>query len=281
MGNLIAVRRGDDFRVMLASHMDEIGFMVKYVEKEGFLRFAPIGGWYAPMLAGQRVCAPRREGPGPRRARLEAAARDGRRGAEEAPEDRGDVHRRRGRERGRGTGARPRPGHAGHARPPVLQPLRRPRLGQGLRQPRRRRAPGRGAPAGRVAVDGLRRLHGPGGGRAEGREGLVVRARPRLRHRDRRHDPRRPPRRPAQGRARRDGQGARSSRSRTRTGGGSSPTRPCSPGSARRPRPAPSRSSSRSARAARPTPPRSTSRARASPRPSSRPRPGTSTPRSR
>ena len=55
MGNLIAVKRGDDFRVMLASHMDEIGFMVKYVEKEGFLRFAQIGGWYAPMLAGQRV----------------------------------------------------------------------------------------------------------------------------------------------------------------------------------------------------------------------------------
>lgn len=55
MGNLIAVKRGDDFRVMLASHMDEIGFLVKHVEKEGFLRFAPIGGWFPPMLAGQRV----------------------------------------------------------------------------------------------------------------------------------------------------------------------------------------------------------------------------------
>lgn len=55
LGNLIAVKRGNDFSIMLASHMDEIGFMVKYVEKEGFLRFAPIGGWYAPIVAGQRV----------------------------------------------------------------------------------------------------------------------------------------------------------------------------------------------------------------------------------
>ncbi len=63
MGNLIAVKRGDDFRVMLASHMDEIGFMVKYVEKEGFLRFAPIGGWFAPMLTGQRAVLHGANGP--------------------------------------------------------------------------------------------------------------------------------------------------------------------------------------------------------------------------
>jgi putative aminopeptidase FrvX len=63
MGNLIAVRRGDDFRIMLASHMDEIGFMVKYVEKEGFLRFAPIGGWHAPMLTGQRAVLHGANGP--------------------------------------------------------------------------------------------------------------------------------------------------------------------------------------------------------------------------
>lgn len=55
MGNLVAVKRGDDFRVMIASHMDEIGFMVKHVEEKGFLRFAPIGGWYPPMLPGQRA----------------------------------------------------------------------------------------------------------------------------------------------------------------------------------------------------------------------------------
>ena len=62
-GNLVAVKRGDDFSVMLASHMDEIGFLVKYVEKEGFLRVAPIGGWYAPIVAGQRVWVHGAKGP--------------------------------------------------------------------------------------------------------------------------------------------------------------------------------------------------------------------------
>ncbi len=42
-------------RVMLAGHMDEIGFMVKHVTKEGFLTFLPLGGWFDQVLLGQRV----------------------------------------------------------------------------------------------------------------------------------------------------------------------------------------------------------------------------------
>jgi putative aminopeptidase FrvX len=55
LGNLIAVRRGDGFSVMLAAHMDEIGLMVKYIDEKGFLRFVTLGGWYAPTLYNQRV----------------------------------------------------------------------------------------------------------------------------------------------------------------------------------------------------------------------------------
>jgi endoglucanase len=40
---------------MVAGHMDEIGFMVKHVTKEGFLKFLPIGGWFDQVLLGQRV----------------------------------------------------------------------------------------------------------------------------------------------------------------------------------------------------------------------------------
>ena len=32
-------------RVMLAGHMDEIGFMVAHITKEGFLKFQQLGGW--------------------------------------------------------------------------------------------------------------------------------------------------------------------------------------------------------------------------------------------
>lgn len=42
-------------RVMLAGHMDEIGFMVKQVTPEGFIKFLPLGGWFDQVLLGQRV----------------------------------------------------------------------------------------------------------------------------------------------------------------------------------------------------------------------------------
>jgi putative aminopeptidase FrvX len=55
MGNLIAVKKGNKFRIMLAAHMDEIGLMVKFIDEKGFLRFVALGGWYAPTLYNQRV----------------------------------------------------------------------------------------------------------------------------------------------------------------------------------------------------------------------------------
>lgn len=55
MGNLVAVKKGNSFRVMLAAHADEIGLMVKSVDEKGFIRFVTLGGWYAPTLYSQRV----------------------------------------------------------------------------------------------------------------------------------------------------------------------------------------------------------------------------------
>ncbi len=55
-GNVIGVRRGDsDYRAMVAAYMDEIGLVVDYIDKDGFLRIRPIGGWSEVTLAGQRV----------------------------------------------------------------------------------------------------------------------------------------------------------------------------------------------------------------------------------
>lgn len=58
MGNLISridANRPDAPRVMLAGHCDEIGFMVQYIDDQGFISFAPIGGVDAHLVPGQRV----------------------------------------------------------------------------------------------------------------------------------------------------------------------------------------------------------------------------------
>jgi len=44
MGNLIVRRKGGGKKIMYAAHMDEIGFMVKHIDKNGYLRFAVVGG---------------------------------------------------------------------------------------------------------------------------------------------------------------------------------------------------------------------------------------------
>ena len=49
--------------VMLAGHCDEIGFMVKYIDENGFLYFAPIGGIDDQLLPGKRVWIHSQNGP--------------------------------------------------------------------------------------------------------------------------------------------------------------------------------------------------------------------------
>lgn len=57
MGNLIALRKGvsSDKKVMAAAHMDEISFIVTLIDKEGFIRFQPLGGFDPKTLTAQRV----------------------------------------------------------------------------------------------------------------------------------------------------------------------------------------------------------------------------------
>ncbi|MCX6934583.1 MAG: M42 family metallopeptidase [Verrucomicrobia bacterium] len=64
LGNRIATLnpKGDP-TVMLAGHMDEIGLMVTYVNKEGFLYFDTIGGHDLSVISGRRVILQTAQGP--------------------------------------------------------------------------------------------------------------------------------------------------------------------------------------------------------------------------
>jgi tetrahedral aminopeptidase len=55
-GNVIAVKNaGAPLRVMFAGHCDQIGFLVQYIDAEGFVYANPIGGWDPLNLIGQRM----------------------------------------------------------------------------------------------------------------------------------------------------------------------------------------------------------------------------------
>lgn len=58
MGNVIGFKKGRKApakKVMIAGHLDEIGFVVSYIDKNGYIRFAQRGGHTPKVLLSQRV----------------------------------------------------------------------------------------------------------------------------------------------------------------------------------------------------------------------------------
>ena len=57
LGNIFFYHHGEEGypRVMLAAHMDEVSFIVTYIEKNGFLRFQTLGGITSNIMPGQRI----------------------------------------------------------------------------------------------------------------------------------------------------------------------------------------------------------------------------------
>lgn len=55
LGNLICHKKGNGKKLMLCAHMDEIGFVVTYIDNAGFLRFGNVGGILAYNSINSRV----------------------------------------------------------------------------------------------------------------------------------------------------------------------------------------------------------------------------------
>jgi putative aminopeptidase FrvX len=57
LGSLVCRKIGtaENPRILIAGHMDEIGFMVKFITADGFIRVVPLGGWPSQNLLAHRV----------------------------------------------------------------------------------------------------------------------------------------------------------------------------------------------------------------------------------
>ena len=61
LGSIVAVKAGRGVnkdsapRILLAGHMDEVGFLVTMITDEGYLKFQTLGGWWEQVMLAQRV----------------------------------------------------------------------------------------------------------------------------------------------------------------------------------------------------------------------------------
>ena len=64
LGSLIAKKIGDENgpKIMVAGHLDEVGFMVTRIDDKGFVFFQTVGGWWSQVMLAQRVTITTRKG---------------------------------------------------------------------------------------------------------------------------------------------------------------------------------------------------------------------------
>ncbi|WP_245900718.1 M42 family metallopeptidase [Deinococcus yavapaiensis] len=70
LGNVVALKRGtapdgERKKIMLSAHMDEIGFIVKFVDDKGYLRLQNLGGFDTRNLFARNVTVWTKDGPLP------------------------------------------------------------------------------------------------------------------------------------------------------------------------------------------------------------------------
>ena len=55
LGSIIGIKKGkeDGPKIMIAGHMDEVGFVVRGIEKRGYIKLLPVGGWWGHVLPSQ------------------------------------------------------------------------------------------------------------------------------------------------------------------------------------------------------------------------------------
>ncbi|MFL1996473.1 M42 family metallopeptidase [Lysinibacillus irui] len=64
LGSVIAKKVGDENgpKIVVAGHLDEVGFMVRQIDDKGFIKFQTVGGWWSQVMLAQRVTITTRKG---------------------------------------------------------------------------------------------------------------------------------------------------------------------------------------------------------------------------
>jgi endoglucanase len=61
-GSIACAHSNEGPRIIIAGHMDEVGFLVQNITPDGFIQFVTIGGWWNQVMLGQRVQILNRDG---------------------------------------------------------------------------------------------------------------------------------------------------------------------------------------------------------------------------
>lgn len=64
LGSIIGVKKGleNGLKIMIAGHMDEVGFVVRDIDKKGYVKLLPVGGWWGHVMPSQGMRITTREG---------------------------------------------------------------------------------------------------------------------------------------------------------------------------------------------------------------------------
>ena len=56
LGSIIGLKKGHlGPKIMIAGHMDEVGFLVRDIDENGFIHMLPVGGWWGHVLPAQTL----------------------------------------------------------------------------------------------------------------------------------------------------------------------------------------------------------------------------------
>ena len=64
LGSIIGLQKGEEDQptLMICGHMDEVGFLVREIDEQGYIRMLPVGGWWGHVLPSQTLVVTTHEG---------------------------------------------------------------------------------------------------------------------------------------------------------------------------------------------------------------------------